>query len=73
MSNISWPGGVDFDAFGALLQNVSSEVDSINDIKLPDVHNRITNEMSARIAEDGALKTLIFSTDTRLCSFAEKI
>ena len=73
LSDVSWPGGVDFDAFGALLHNVSAEVDSINDVKIPIVQSRITDEMSARIKADGDLETLIYSTDTRLSNFADKI
>ena len=73
LSDISWPGGIDFDSYGALIQAVSSEVYNIDNDKLPFAHQRITEEQAERIKEDGALRTLITTTDVRLSTFSEQI
>lgn len=69
LSNVSWPGGVNFDEFGAHLHSLSSQVISILDQKLPDVHRELDTEALTRLNEDKTLHELISTTDVRLSSF----
>ena len=73
LSNVSWPGGVNFDEFGRNMSVLSNQVLDIIESRLPDVRNELTSEQQTRLNADKDLETLVKTTDVRLSAFTDSI